>query len=69
VRPSIFCNYDFQILVDLPDLESRREMFGQLLPSCSSRGLDTILVDGLDYDELASITEGTKLLGLRQTPM
>ncbi|ORX77716.1 AAA-domain-containing protein [Anaeromyces robustus] len=47
-----------RILINLPDFKARKRMFEINLPNGSVDSYNNIVVEGLDYDKLAEITEG-----------
>ncbi|ORX54168.1 AAA-domain-containing protein [Piromyces finnis] len=47
-----------RILINLPDFEARKRMFEINLPNGSVDNNNNVVVEGLDYDKLAEITEG-----------
>lgn len=47
-----------RILINLPDFKARKRMFEINLPNGSVDSNNNIVVEGLDYDKLAEITEG-----------
>jgi len=47
-----------RILINLPDFKARRRMFEMNLPNGLLDSNNNVVVEGLDYDNLAEITEG-----------
>jgi katanin p60 ATPase-containing subunit A1 len=47
-----------RILINLPDFKARKRMFEINLPNGSVDSNNNIVVEGLDYDKLAELTEG-----------